>query len=221
MRRVPLWLGLGTLATAWLGPLPRQAVHAFSAHMTLHMLVVAVAAPLLAIAVAKGRWDPVPHAPRLFSPVPASLVELMIVWVWHAPALHHFARHTTVGLIFEQATFVASGLLVWMAAFGGRGQSARTGAGIVALLLTSMHMTLLGALLALADRPLFHHGGTSAEALSDQHVGGAIMLLVGGLSYLAGGLALTRALLRDRGAPAPSRRKERDVMVASTSEGRP
>ena len=65
----------------------------------------------------------------------------------------------------------------------------------MALLLTSMHMTLFGALLALTPRPLYDHAGhfASPAPLEDQHLGGAIMLLVGGLSYLAGGLWLTGA----------------------------
>ena len=62
-----------------------------------------------------------------------------------------------------------------------------------------MHMTLLGALLALSPRPLYAHAGefNGLTALDDQHLGGAIMLLVGGISYLFGGLWLTVRLLRD------------------------
>jgi putative membrane protein len=96
--------------------------------------------------------------------------------------------------------FLLSGLLVWLSAFGSeaRRSGIRAGAGIVALLLTSMHMTLLGALLALAPRVLYTHaagapGGPSP--LDEQHLGGAIMLGVGGLSYLAGGLWLSLRLL--------------------------
>jgi putative membrane protein len=63
---------------------------------------------------------------------------------------------------------------------------------------TSMHMTLLGALFALAKRPLFVHAAEAPaiSALDDQQLGGVIMLLVGGASYLAGGLWLTAAILR-------------------------
>jgi putative membrane protein len=67
------------------------------------------------------------------------------------------------------------------------------------LLFTSMHMTLLGALFALANRPLFVHASDSLAtggALADQHLGGAIMLLAGGASYLLGGLWLTAGVLR-------------------------
>jgi putative membrane protein len=77
---------------------------------------------------------------------------------------------------------------------------------VVALLLTSMHMTLLGALLALAPRPLYHRAPASMpSALDDQHLGGAIMLLVGGLAYLAGGLGLTLDVLRASGRGAGKR----------------
>ena len=69
---------------------------------------------------------------------------------------------------------------------------------MVALLLTAMHMTLLGALLGLTPRPLYQHmdGFSGLSALDDQHLGGAIMLLIGGISYLLGGLWLTIRLLR-------------------------
>jgi putative membrane protein len=169
--------------------------------MTMHMGVVAVAAPLLALALAGGRFDPVRRAPSLFPPVPVSLVELAVVWTWHAPALHHLARHSTAGLLAEQGMFLTSGLAVWLSAFGGdaRERGNRIGAGVLALLLTSMHMTLLGALLALPPRALYvHAAGGSHDALQDQHLGGAIMLIVGGVSYLAGGLWLVAGLLRRR-----------------------
>jgi putative membrane protein len=200
MRRALLIGGLLTLAAAWLGPLPQLAPRAFAAHMTMHMGVVAVAAPLLAMGVAGGRLDPVRKAPRLFAPIPASVLELVVVWAWHAPALHHAARHGAVGLAAEQGMFLLAGLFVWLSAFGGAARRGgnRTAAGVVGLLLTSMHMTLLGALLALTPRPLYHHveGFIGLTPLDDQHLGGAIMLLVGGIAYLTGGLWLTVGLLR-------------------------
>lgn len=202
MRAALAAAGALALAAAWLGPLPALARGAFFAHMTMHMGVVAVAAPLLALGVAGTSLDPVRRAPALFAPIPASILELAVVWAWHAPALHHLARHGAAGLVAEQGSFLLAGLAVWLSAFGGdRPRSAdRTGAGVVALLLTSMHMTLLGALLALAPRPLYVHAHARPilAPLDDQHLGGAIMLLVGGISYLAGGLWLTAGLLRRR-----------------------
>lgn len=198
---VLLACGVLTLAAVWLGPLPQLARRAFFAHMVMHMGVVAVAAPLLAVGVAGGRLDPVRQAPRLFPPIPASVVELVVVWAWHTPALHQAARHGTLWLVAEQGMFLIAGLFVWLSAFGGdtSGRGHRTAAGVVGILLTSMHMTLLGALLALTPRPLYAHmhGAGELTPLQDQHLGGAIMLLVGGVSYLIGGLWLTAGLLRD------------------------
>jgi len=207
MRPALLAAGLGTLSAAWLGPLPALAGQHFSAHMTMHMAVVAVAAPLIALGMAGTRLDLTHRLPAVFSPIPTSMVELLVVWGWHAPVLHHLARTSTAGLVAEQGTFLASGLLVWLAAFGSeaRHSGLRAGAGVVALLLTSMHMTLLGALLALSPRVLYAGAGHGPVALDEQHLGGAIMLGVGGVSYLAGGLWLSMRLLRLRG---PARQEE-------------
>jgi putative membrane protein len=176
--------------------------------MATHMTVVALAAPLLALATAGGALDPLRRLPAPLLAVPASLVELVVVWGWHAPAMHHLARQSTGGFVAEQATFLASALLVWLcvlaperSAVPGEGRAGRgyesgstSGIGVVALLLTSMHMTLLGALLALAPRPLYHQHASAA--LADQHLGGALMLSVGGIVYLAGGLLLAATLIK-------------------------
>jgi putative membrane protein len=200
MRRTPFIAGVLTLAVAWIGPLPQLAHHAFFAHMTVHMAVVAVAAPFLALGIAGGRFDPARKVPRVFTPIQASVVEMVVVWAWHAPALHHAARQSMAGLCIEQATFLVTGILVWLSAFGGGAPASgnRSAAGVVALLLTSMHMTLLGALLALTPRPLYAHATTfnALTPIEDQQLGGAIMLLVGGVSYLLGGLWLTFGLLK-------------------------
>ena len=206
MRRTLLILGLLVLAIVWLGPLPQLATKAFFAHMTMHMGVVAVAAPLIALGIAGERFDPISKAPRLFAPIPASIVELLVVWAWHAPALHHAARHQSPVLVVEQGMFLFTGVFMWLSAFGGDDWNSRgrRGAGVIGLLLTSLHMTLLGALLALTPRPLYAHvdGFAGLTATDDQHLGGAIMLAVGGVSYLAGGLWLMGHLIRGSAAEA-------------------
>ena len=200
--------GAVVLAAAWLGPLPALARQSFAAHMTMHMAVVAIACPLLAWGVAGRRFDPLRGGvdgwrAALFSPYLASAFEFVVVWAWHAPALHHLARHTTGGLLVEQAGFFLAGTLVWLSALGGGAHARdRAAAGVGGLLMTSMHMTLLGVLLALADRPLYAHAATASPGgwtpLQDQQLGGVVMLAVGGVAYLAGALALLAGLLRER-----------------------
>jgi putative membrane protein len=200
MRRGASVLGVSLLAVTWLGPWPDAAAHSFAAHMTRHITVVAIAAPLIAMAIAGTRLDPVRAMPRLVSPIPASMIELVVVWGWHLPVMHQAARHDTVPFVLEQGSFALAGVLLWIAALGGDAKQLRerAGAGIVALLFTSMHMTLVGALFALATRPLFQQMPpmASPSIVTDQQLGGVIMLLVGGLSYLAGGLWLTAVALR-------------------------
>jgi putative membrane protein len=201
MKQTALMAGIIMLALVWLGPLLDVYRASFTAHMLAHMSVVAVAAPLLAIGISGTRWD-VSGKTRLFSPIPASLVELVVVWTWHAPALRLMAQTSPTATVLEQASFLAAGLLLWLSCLGGGygGHDWHGGAGAFALLLTSLHMTLLGALLALAPRPLY--GLVPVTCLSfqlgadqDQQLGGVIMLMIGAAVYLAGGTALLARLL--------------------------
>lgn len=198
-RPLSLMLGLATLGAVWLGPLPGLADRLFVGHMLMHMLVVAVAAPLLAIGLAGGRLDVSERIPLLFSPILASVIELFVVWAWHMPALHHAARTSQGAELLEQGSYLVAGLLVWLAAFGGI-RHRRALAGIAGLLLTSMHMTLLGVLLAMSGRPLYGHVGSLSglSPLEDQQMGGVIMLAFGGSAYMIGGLYLLFGLLQDK-----------------------
>lgn len=189
--------GALVLLFAWAGPLPGLVPQSFAAHMWLHMLVVGVAVPLLAA------W----LAPRLAItsalalPIVVSLLDFVVVWGWHAPALHHASRSMPMVLVVEQASFFAISLLVWLVALSGRDRGNAAMGGAMALFFTSMHMTLLGALLGLSPRPLYegHHigdGWLGLTPLADQQVGGVVMLAIGGVVYLAGGLTLMARVLR-------------------------
>lgn len=193
------------LAITWLGPLPELASQYFAAHMAMHVLVVAIVPALLALAVTGSRWDLSITLPTVFTPLPAAIVELAVIWAWHTPTLHYAARTDSMALMLEQACFILVGLLVWLSALGGdtRQKTTRAAAGIIGLLLTSMHMTLLGTLLSLSPRPLYHDTlATTAmlTPLEDLHLGGVLMLIGGGLTYLIGGLYLLAGILRNNKA---------------------
>lgn len=190
--------GLACLGAAWLAPWPASPDVAFTAHMLRHLLVVAGAAPLLAMALV---WRPAAPTALILAAVPASVVELVVVWLWHTPRLHHLARTDTAAHVLEQTSFLAAGLLLWLAVIAGmRGTAGRAaGVAVIALVLTLAHMTLLGALLLLAPRPLYGHG---VAALADQQRGGALMLAVGTAVYLGAGVVAGWHLLRADAAPA-------------------
>jgi putative membrane protein len=198
------WLtlaGIAVLALAWAGPLPGMVAGSFAAHMTLHMTVVGIGVPLVAAGI--GSW--VAHQGWLRSqvalPIAVSVIDLVVVWGWHAPALHHASRALPWALAAEQLSFALVSLLVWLVALASTTETRRSAAlaGAMALFFTSMHMTLLGALIGLAPRPIYGehmHGQSGLPALAEQQLGGIIMLGIGGVIYLAGGLTLMARVLR-------------------------
>lgn len=190
--------GIGVLLAVWAGPLPIYARHLFAAHMAMHIAVVCIAAPLIAVGIAAWSRDPVKRWPSAFSPLAASLVEMLVVWGWHAPGPHEAARASSAVLVLEQGSFLAVGLLLWLSVLGGHRaiRRERAGVGIIGLLLTSMHMTLLGVLLTVSPRVLYPHAEDLAAGLDDQRLGGLMMLLGGGTVYLIGALILLGWLLR-------------------------
>lgn len=160
-------------------------------HMLGHMLAVAVAAPLLAWRGASAARDRGNGLPLL-----VAAVELVVVWGWHLPGARDLADGLVAVALVEQATFLGVGYALWRTAL------ARPASGVAALLLTSMHMTLLGVLIGLAPRPLYAamamHPAPGLDALADQQLGGVVMLVVGGASYCLGGLWMLAGLLRKR-----------------------
>lgn len=207
MRCLPLLAGLALLAAVWIGPVPALAEGSFAAHMAMHVVAVGLAPPLIATGIAGSAADPVRRWPAWLAPIPAAAVDFAVVWGWHAPALNLAARSDGGLLALEQASFLAAGLLVWLSAFGGTPaqRRQRAGAGILGLLATSMHMTMLGVLLATAGQAEAGDAGIAGLGpLADRHLGGVLMLAVAGSAYLAGGLVLLARLLADPAAEAES-----------------
>lgn len=178
----------------------------FTVHMIVHMGIVAIAAPLIAYGLRGTRFDLSDMVG--ITPILASLVELAVVWFWHLPKLRAIAEANLVLSLVEQVSFLVAGVLLWHACF--RPNEGRL-SGVIGLLFTSMHMTLLGVLLALAPRPLYGGGevtcfGISLPATADQQIGGVVMLLVGSLAYLVGGILLLAGVLRDGALPRENSR---------------
>ncbi|NDV00297.1 cytochrome c oxidase assembly protein [Pseudoroseicyclus tamaricis] len=182
--------GLALLAALWGLPLERWMAD-FPAFMLRHMGLVALAAPLLVLGL-----------PRLagllaINPLLAAVLEFLAVWGWHTPRLHGLARLEPWALLLEQGTFLLVGLFVW----SGCLRAAQPLAGAGGLLLTSMHMTLLGALLTLAPRDLYFAFCGTLPDLSGQQLGGMMMLAIGTPVYLVAGLWLTARALQGGSTP--------------------
>jgi putative membrane protein len=179
-------IGAAALAALWLGPLPAMSGASVLAHMMLHIGLVAVVPALLGLRL------PLPGAPLVLAL--AAFLEMIVVWGWHAPPAHLWARFSPLGFAAEQSSFLAAGILLWSAA-----HAAGAFGGAVLLLGTTMHMTLLGAIIGLASRPIYGEicaGYFSLDFLEEQQLAGALMAVGGGGIYMIAALARLAPELR-------------------------
>lgn len=182
MRMAALIAAAALAALLYAAPWRGAGVEPFTLHMLRHIGLVALVAPLLAIAFGPGRIG--------VSPLAATVAEFAVVWGWHLPRLHEAAAVSPFVLAIEQFSYLAVGLALWASVARA---IALAGAGAMAL--TFMHMTLLGALLILAPRPLYTAVCFGPDPLSDQQLGGMLMLAVASPVYLAAGLWKLRQTL--------------------------
>ena len=199
VRLWPLVVGLVLLLGLWAGPLPERARVSFSAHMILHLSVMLGAAPLLALGFARLRRMP-RNAPWIWVAVPAALVELGVVWGWHAPALHEAAALVPWIFALQQLSFLGAGIAVWLPGLAASGR-AGAGAGALAMLMSFMHMSMLGVLLTTAPGLIYPPelclGAFGPDPIDDQRLGGVLMAIGGGTPYLAGGIAFAHRFIAE------------------------
>ena len=187
-------------ALALVSPLCALSVALFSARIAQHMILVLIAAPLIALALPRSAhrrdsWD-------LWASAAAFFVAL---WFWHMPAPYD-ATFSSVAVYWSMhITLFGSAILLWRELLHVRPE--QTVDALAAGAFTSMQMGLLGAVLALAGRPLFFwHLGTTAAwnltPLQDQQLGGVFMWVPGILLFL---WAAIRALERLRCALATTK----------------
>ena len=220
------WQALGfaigwiALAVALVSPLHALGETLFSAHMAQHELLMAVAAPLLVLGRpalaflwglpvgwrrAAGRWAAVPPVRAAWSfvtlPSIAWLLHAVAIWAWHAPGLYDEALTSDPVHALQHASFLGSALLFWWALIHGRNSRLRYGASIIYVFTTAVHTTALGAVLALAPRPLYPaYSATAAWGLTpleDQQLAGLIMWVPAGIAYLVAALAFMTGWLRE------------------------
>jgi putative membrane protein len=202
---VAIALGLAVLAGLWLGPLVPMSRTAFSPHMLLHLGLVVVASPLLGYGISQYLRPPKTLGEAFSWCFLAAAFETTAVWGWHIPLLHD-AQGRNFGLfVLEQASFLAAGLGLWTAAFTARTPQT-AGAAFLALFFTFSHMSMFGLILTLIPRLIYDpdicRGAFGLDRLADQHFGGVLMAIGGGLPFLAGAAWAAWRLLRRSEAPA-------------------
>jgi len=199
---------LVAFAVALASPLEVAASSLFAAHMVQHLLLMLVAAPLLVC----GRpvvvlMQAVPRRGRrplylfrarrsvraamdaLSHPVAVWGVGAVVLWAWHLPTLYEAALRSDAVHALEHASLVAASALVWAVALGRTRRSLAIPAAAGLLFATSLQSGALGALLALAQRPLYPIHAAVAPSwgltpLEDQQLAGGLMWVPPGMVYL-------------------------------------
>lgn len=213
--------GIALLAVAFIWPLDALGEWSLAAHMAQHMLLVAGAAPLLVA----GRPGPVLLAAlpttwarragraarlvaasgiarRLSGAGFATLLQVIVVWGWHAPVAMQAALRDDAVHYAMHASFVVAGLLFWHAVFSAvRDPRSGIAPAAAALAATMLQMGLLGALLTfgLTSRYPFYADRAvllGLTPLEDQQLAGLIMWVPGAVPYLLGALVVAGAWLR-------------------------
>ena len=166
------WL---TAAAAFVSPLCALSVSLFSARIAQHMILLLVAAPLIALGWPK--WNV--GIRTLWA---TSVAFMVALWVWHMPTPYDATFTSTFLYWSMHITLFGSGILLWRELVYHPAR--RVGSVLLVGLLTSTHMGLLGAVLALARRPLFIPHFTTTQIwgltpLQDQQLGGTLMWVPG------------------------------------------
>ena len=171
----------GTAAVLVLGlifvsPLCALSSSLFAARTVHHVLLVAVAAPLIARALPRRNAGPLALA---------TFVQAALFWAWHAPAAYGWALSNDAAYWLMQLSLLGSAVWFWMAV-----RRAPAPAAVAALLLAMVAMGLLGALLTFTGQPVYapHFLTTAAWGLTpleDQQAAGLIMWAPAAALYLA------------------------------------
>lgn len=181
------------LAFAFLSPLCALSSALFSARVVHHVLLVAVAAPLLALA------RPARPMSRIGLPF---LLATAALWLWHVPSAYDAALGHMGVYAIMQASLFATAVWFWRAAFSQPG-----GSGAAWVFLAYLAMGLLGALLTFAPDSIYATHATAPlrwglAPIEDQQLGGLVMWMPAGLPFAVWGALLARRAWRDMGAAA-------------------
>ncbi|MEW6146249.1 MAG: cytochrome c oxidase assembly protein [Thermodesulfobacteriota bacterium] len=180
----------------------------FSAHMVQHILLLLVIPLMLLSGIPEAAAERALNSPYagglikfLGNPVPAWLLGVGSMWVWHMPSLHDIVMANEGLYIAQQISFVLIGVIFWWPVFAPV-KTARLSPLPAALYLASacLGCSILGMLITFAGAGLYTayaNPADSAGILSyirnelcitpgvDQQIGGLTMWVPGCLIYLA------------------------------------
>ena len=174
-----------------------------AAHMASHILLMNALAPALASAIIASLGDRAPGFAAARVLVAGTILQLALLWTWHAPNLWGLALRAPLVHLLMQASLLASSLTFWLAILSEKGVFRWR--GVVALLVTGKFSCLLGVLLLFAPRLLYadshvghgHVVSDGDELLADQRLAGLLMLIACPFCYVLAGIAIAARWLQE------------------------
>ena len=129
------------------------------------------------------------------------------LWLWHAPPLFEAALESEAVHYLQHLTLLVTALLFWASLLPRRADTRSRIMAVFSLFTTSIHATLLGALLTLSPTVWYAsyagaEGSGGLSALEDQQLAGLIKWVPFGAFASA---PLTAVLREDRAPPARRR----------------
>jgi putative membrane protein len=178
-RRACLYSGWTIGALALVSPLCALSVSLFSARVAQHMILAAIAAPLLALGLGGLR-----RAGDGSTAIWAAAAFAGSLWFWHAPA--PYDATFSQAWIYWAMHLSIFGAAYWLWAEIFDAARDHTAALLTAALITTLQMGFLGAGITFASHALYRaHALTTAawglSPLEDQQLGGVIMWVPAGL----------------------------------------
>ncbi len=172
---------VAVLAVSFVSPLCALSSALFAARTVHHVLLVAVAAPMLAWSLPRRGQG---------SPVIATLAMTGVFWFWHSPTSYAAALANDAVYWLMQLSLLGTAVWFWRAV-----RTASTLTAVAALLIAMVQMGLLGALITFAAAPLYAPhllttGPFGLEALEDQQIGGLVMWAPAAAIYLVAALVV-------------------------------
>jgi putative membrane protein len=198
-RKVLAALGITLLLVAVFSPLATWGEdRSFAAHMAQHLLLGDLAPLVLAIALAGAVSV---HPLIALAAWAANLV------AWHVPVVYETALHHDAVHLLQHVALFAGGLLLWTSVFSPRWSVAARLGAVAGMMLVSLG---LSTVLLWWPRVLYStyrdaHTLAGISPLSDQRLGGGLMLLEGSLVAFAVAGWLILQLLGDEGARPATR----------------
>jgi putative membrane protein len=212
-RAVAFWSGLGVILFALDTPLESLARRLFWAHMTQHLLLIMVAAPLLVVAAPWLQvWRGLPLSIRrplartavrhpalagprrafawVSAPAGAFILSTANLWIWHWPAAYDLTLRNHAVHHVEHGLFLGLGILFWAQVIDQHPYRARLSQfkRVVYVFGATIASWALAAVFAFATTPFYAYAALPSRpggisALTDQQFGAGIMWVPGSITY--------------------------------------